>query len=144
MLHELEVLETRRIADLALDVRKLRRRTAGESSKSQISVSRGRTRRTQSRRRVPLNSVLEARPEFVAPQEAIVALPREIREKLWVVARIGRGDGTAADWEQTICLASLLTDGALAVDLLDEPDLHDYLSKGLYELGAAKLPGDGS
>ena len=37
--------------------------------------------------------------------------------------------------------ASLLTDEDIVASLLGEPDLRDFLGKGLYALGVAAVPG---
>jgi hypothetical protein len=142
MLHELDVLEARHIADLALDARKVRDRLLEKVPEVDLGepvAARGEHNPNSS---VMLNGVLDTEPAFVALQQAISALPREIREKLWVVARTGRGDVTVRDWEETISSASMLTNDDIAADLLGDPDLHDHLRKGLYELGATSLPGD--
>ena len=86
--------------------------------------------------------VLASAPEFVALRAAIAALPRDIREKLWVTAQIGRGDLAIRDCTGALDAASALTDDDIVANLLDEADLHDCLRKGLYELGAAMPPGD--
>ena len=78
----------------------------------------------------------------MALREAIAALPRDIREKLWVVAQIGSGDLAARDWAGAVDAASTLTDDDLEANMADAADLHDCLRKGLYELGVAPLPGD--
>ena len=66
-----------------------------------------------------------------------MALPRDIREKIWSVARIGGGDATILDRDSVTAEAALLTDEELAADLVDGPDLHDHPGKGLYMVRAA-------
>lgn len=142
MLHELDVLEARHIADLAADARKVRDRLLGnlrEADMGEPQPARGEHNPAGS---VELTGVLATEPEFLALREAIAALPRDIREKLWLVTRIGRGDLTVLDWDDAIRTASGLTDDDISIGLLGEPDLHDYLRKGLYVLGVATLPGD--
>jgi hypothetical protein len=142
MLHELEALEAGHIADLALDARKVRDRLLEKVADADLGEpppARGEHNPSGS---VVLNGVLAAEPEFVALREAIAALPRDIREKLWVVTQIGRGDLAILGWDEAIGAASALTDDDIVANLLEEPDLHNYLRKGLYALGAATLPGD--
>jgi hypothetical protein len=91
-------------------------------------------------RGVELNGVLAREPEFIALREAIVALPRDIREEAWVITQVGRGDLAILDWDDGMEAASRLTDEGILADLLGEPDLHDLLHKGLYALGAATPP----
>lgn len=59
---------------------------------------------------VVLDGVLAAEPEYVALREAIAALPRNIREKLWVVAQVGRDDVAILSWDEALALASALVD----------------------------------
>jgi hypothetical protein len=143
MLYQLEVLEARHIADLASDARKVRDRLlekVPEADLGEPMPARGEHNPSSS---VTLRGVLETEPEFVALRQAIAAIPRDIREKLWVVAQTGRGNITIGDWDETIGSASMLADDAITADLLGDTDLHDHLHKGLYELGATSLPGDG-
>jgi hypothetical protein len=142
MLHALEVLEARRIADMARDARKVRDRLlekVADTDLGEPQPARGEHNPASS---VALDGVLAAEPEFVALREAIAALPRDIREKLRVVMQLGRGDLGILDWNDAIGATSALTDDDIAANLLGEADLHDYLRKGLYALGAATLPGD--
>ena len=141
MLHELDALEMRGIADLALRARKVRDRLLEKVPEAELgepAPARGEHNPGGS---VALTEVLAGEPEFVALREAIVALPRDIREKLWVVAEVGRGDLGILDWQDGLDAASLLSDDDIVANLAAEADLHEYLSKGLYELGAATPPG---
>jgi len=141
MLQEIEVLEARHIADLAADARRLRDRLlekVPDAALGEPTPARGEHNPSGN---VVLEDVLASRPEFVALHEAIAALPRDIREKLWVVTQIGRGDLTILDWDGGLSAASLLTDEDIVANLLGEPDLRDFLGKGLYALGAATVSG---
>ena len=91
---------------------------------------------------IVLNGVLAAEPKYVALREAVAALPRDIREKLWVVAQVGRGDVAILGWDEALAGASALTDDDIVAGMIAAPDLHEYLRKGLYELGAARLPSE--
>lgn len=142
MLHELEALEARHIADLALDARKVRDRLLEKVPDAQLGEpvpARGEHNLSGS---IALNGFLAAEPEFVALREAVTALPRDIREKLWVVVQVGRGDVAILGWDEALAGASALTDDDIVATMVGEPDLHEYLRKGLYELGAAELPGE--
>ncbi len=144
MLHEIEVLEVRQIADLALNARKVRDRLLEKVPDAQLGEpvpARGEHNPSGS---IVLNGVLASEPQFVALREAIAALPRNIREKLWVVAQIGRGDVAMPGWDSALASASALSDDDLVTGMVAEPDLHEQLRKGLYELGMAKYAGDAS
>lgn len=142
MLHELEALEARHIADLALDARKVRDRLLEKVRDAQLGEpvpARGEHNPSGS---IALNGVLAAEPEFVALREAIAALPRGIQEELWMVAQVGRGDVAILDWDEAQAGASALSDDEIVVSMVAEPDMHEHLRKGLYELGAAEFPGE--
>src|SRR5208282_4623892 len=92
MLHELEVLEAQHIADLALDARNVRDRLLEKVPDTDLGEPIAARGEHNPGGGVLLTGVLASEPEFVALRQAIAALPRDIREKLWVVAQIGRGD----------------------------------------------------
>lgn len=143
MLEELDVLEARRLADLAKDAQEVRGRLLqgvrvtdlGEPSPARGTHNPGAT--------LPLEGVLAQTPEYRALREAIERLPHEILAKLWVTTRIGRGELTINESEGALEAAELLRDEELLTNMLAEADLHDYLRKGLFVLGETTLPGDG-
>jgi hypothetical protein len=142
MLHELDVLEARRIADLAWDARRVRDRLLENVPDAQLGELEPARGEHNPGGALALNGVLAGEPEYVALRETIAALPRDIREKLWVVAQVGRGDVAILDWDETLAGVSVLSDDDIAASMVAEPDLHEHLRKGLYELGAAELPGE--
>jgi hypothetical protein len=142
MLHELEVLEAGRIADLALDVRRVRDRLLEQVPDADLGEPEPTRGEHNPSSNLGLTPALQTQPEFRALQQAIAALPRAIREKLWAVARTGRGDATAREWDDSLSAATILSDDDIAADLTEEPDLHEFLRKGLYELRATRLPDD--
>lgn len=137
MLHELDVLEVRQIADLAADARKVRDRLLEKVPDEELGEPGPARGEHNPAGTLALNGVLAMQPEFVALREAITALPRDIREKLWVVAQVGRAEVAVLGWDEALAEALALSDGDLVSSMVAEPDLHDHLRKGLYELGAA-------
>jgi hypothetical protein len=85
--------------------------------------------------------VPEIEPAHRALREAIEGLLPDIRRKLWVVMRTGRGDYSRADWDRAITGAENVSDETITGDLAEDVDLHDELMKGLYEVGAAAQTG---
>ena len=71
--------------------------------------------------------------QLTALREAINALTPEGRAELYALTRVGRGDLAAHDWDRGLTDAALLGESAAAA-VLDDPDLHDHLAKGLYEM----------
>lgn len=142
MLHELDVLEVQNIADLALAARKVRDHMLEKIADVDLGEPVPARGEHNPGHDVALNGVLAGQAEFIALREALIALPREIREKTWVISQIGRGDRAILDWNTSLDAASRLGDDNIVGDLLGEPDLHDLLRKGLYALGAATGVGD--
>ena len=70
--------------------------------------------------------------QLTALRDAIGTLAPEGRAELYVLSRIGLGDLAAQDWDRGLEEAALLGEQAVGA-LLDDPDLHDHLVKGLYE-----------
>jgi len=69
-----------------------------------------------------------------ALREAVVTLSPGARSELYVLTRIGQGHLAAQKWHRGVTEATGLGDEAATAALLDDPDLHDHLLKGLYEL----------
>ena len=135
MLQEIDVLETRRIAELAAEARKVRDRLFEKIPSTALgepSPARGPHDPVHD---VALYDVLAGKPAIVALREAVAALPLEIRQAVWGVMEIGRGRFAAGEWEQAAAEAGLLRDADLVTSLLDEPDLDICLARGLYLLG---------
>ena len=137
MLHELEALEARRIAELAADTGKLREGLLEKIRASALGEPKPARGEHDPARNLPLDEVLGDTAEFAALREAIAALPRKIRQSVWAVMEIGRGRFAARDWDQALLRAAALGDSELVTAMTDEPAMHDCLSKGLYELGMA-------
>ena len=73
-------------------------------------------------------------PSFKALQQAIVALTPDARSELFVLMRMGQGDLGINDWERGLSEAVLLGDETVTATIVEDVDLHDHLTKGLYEV----------
>jgi hypothetical protein len=135
MLHELEALEARRIADLAAEARKVRDRLLEKVPPAALGEPAPARGAHDQAHEVALDAVLADKAPFVALRRAIADLPREVRQAVWAVMATGRGDFAAEAWERAVAAASPLGDTEITAALADEPDLHTFLSKGLYQLG---------
>jgi hypothetical protein len=69
-----------------------------------------------------------------ALREAVATLSPGARCELYALTRIGQGHLAAEKWHRGLTEATGLGDEAATAALLDDPDLHDHLLKGLYEL----------
>ncbi len=142
MLYELDILEARRIAELALEAREVRDRLLEKVKDDDLGEPVPVRGEHNPSRNVVLDSALDNNPAFVTLREAIAGLPRDIRDKLWVVTQIGGGQRAILDWDGTVLEAAALPDHDLLAFMLGEPDLHDSLQKGLYMLGVSKTLSD--
>lgn len=140
MLYEIEILEARRIAELAGAARTARDRALApvpEAELGEPSPVRGEHHPAGA---LGFTGVPGNEPAHRALFEAIAGLPVDIRRKLWVAMRTGCGDYAKGDWNEAIAAADTMSDETITRDLADEVDLHDKLMKGLFGIGAAELP----
>lgn len=72
-------------------------------------------------------------PQTVALREAISTLSPMARSELYALVRIGQGDLAAKKWYRGLSEANLLGDDTIAAAIIEDPDLHDHIMKGLYE-----------
>jgi hypothetical protein len=70
-------------------------------------------------------------------RDAVNALSPAARAELFALVRIGQSDLAAGNWDGLLAETAILGDDAIGGALLDNPDLHDHIVKGLYELKAA-------
>src|SRR5665647_74614 len=68
-----------------------------------------------------------------ALREAISSLSEPARRELYALMRIGQGHLAAKKWDRGLSEAEMLGDNAITAAIIDDPDLHDHVMKGLYE-----------
>jgi hypothetical protein len=68
-----------------------------------------------------------------ALREAINSLPEPARRELYALMRMGQGHLAAKKWHRGLSEAEVLGDNAITAAIIDDPDLHDHIMKGLYE-----------
>jgi hypothetical protein len=66
-------------------------------------------------------------------REAVGALTPVGRSELYALMRVGQGQLAAKKWHRGLTEALTLGDDTVTASLLEDPDLHDHLMKGLYE-----------
>jgi hypothetical protein len=76
-------------------------------------------------------------PQITALRDAIAALSPEGRSELYVLMRVGQGELAVRKWHRGIVEAANLGDEIVTASLIEDPDLHDHLLKGLYEANLA-------
>jgi uncharacterized protein DUF3775 len=137
MLHEIEVLEARRIAELAAVARDARDRAltpVPEAELGEPPPTRGEHHAADT---FGFAGVPGDEPAHRALREAIEGLPSDIQRKLWAVMRTGCGDYARGDWDRAMAATENVSDESIVSDLADDVDLHNKMMKGLYEIGAA-------
>ena len=81
-----------------------------------------------------LDPLPENHSACVALKEAIAALSPEARSELRALMWIGKGDYGAKDWAKAVNDAAAAPDDVTRSSLVEQPDLHAFLMKALYEL----------
>lgn len=69
-----------------------------------------------------------------ALREAIASLSEPACQELYALMRIGQGHLAAKQWHRGLVEAKTLGRDAVTAALADDADLHDHLTKGLYEI----------
>ena len=136
ILHEIETLEARRIAELAAAAREARSQILTPVAEAEL----GEPRPARGEHHPAGALAFAEGAAYRALREAIEGLPADIRRKLWAVMRTGCGDYARGDWTEALIAADNLSDESLVSELTEEIDLHDKLMKGLYAIGAAEPP----
>ncbi|OFW72275.1 MAG: hypothetical protein A2W02_03920 [Alphaproteobacteria bacterium RBG_16_64_48] len=76
-------------------------------------------------------------PAVAALQQALTALEAAARSELFVLMRMGQGDFAICDWDRALSEADLLGEKTVTAALIEDLDLHDHVTKGLYEIGSS-------
>lgn len=74
-------------------------------------------------------------PDLIELRATVSALVPAARSELFVLMRMGQGDLAICDWDRGLSEAALLGEDTVLASLTEDPDLHEHLSKALYELG---------
>ena len=132
MLKDLSVAQARFIAILATTARRQRDRLLGDVAEEDLGglqPGRGEHNPTAELGYEPLP------PEASQTElrEAIASLSPTARAELYTLVRIGQGQLAAKKWHLGLSEAKLLGDETIASAIIEDPDLHDHIAKGLYE-----------
>ncbi len=71
--------------------------------------------------------------QTTALNDAISSLSVAALHELYVLMRIGQGHLSANKWHRGLSEAGALGEAAITAAIIDDPDLHDHVAKGLYE-----------
>jgi hypothetical protein len=137
MLKELNVDQTRFIALLAKTARMQRDALLGKVAEAGLggaTPGRGAHNPTAELGLEPLPA---DDSQVAALRDAIASLPAPARQELYALMRIGQGHLAAKTWHRGLSEAEALGLDAITAAIIDDVDLHDHLSKGLYEADLA-------
>ncbi len=71
--------------------------------------------------------------QITALRDAIAGLSSAERSELYALTRLGQGDLAVQHWHRGVTEAATLGDEIVMAYLIEDPDLHYHLTKGLYE-----------
>lgn len=72
-----------------------------------------------------------------ALRDALGSLSETAKSELYVLMRVGQGQVAAKQWHRGLQEAQSLGDATVTSVLIEDPDLHEHLLKGLYEADRA-------
>ena len=134
MLRQLTEEQARQIAALAKAVRKARDAlldNVPEEDLGEPPAARGEHNPTAV---FALDPLSPDDPAVDALRQALAALEPGARSELFVLTRMGQGDFAINDWDRGLSEAELLGDGTVIAAIIEDLDLHDHITKGLYEV----------
>ncbi len=133
MLKDLNVDQARFIALLARTARTQRDELLGnvaEEDLDGLTPGRGEHNPTAE---LGLEPLAAEASQTAALGEAIASLSATARQELYALMRIGQGQLAAKKWHRGLSEAEALGQNAITAAIIDDPDLHDHITKGLYE-----------
>lgn len=133
MLKDLNVGQVRFIALLARTARAQRDALLGnvaEADLDEIEPERGEHNPTAE---LGLDPLPAADAQAAALREAVASLSATARHELYALMRIGQGQLAAKKWHRGLTEAEAIGENAVTAAIIDDADLHDHLTKGLYE-----------
>jgi hypothetical protein len=71
--------------------------------------------------------------QTTALRDAIASLSATARQELYALMRIGQGHLAVKKWHRGLSEAEALGQDATTAAIMDDADLHDHITKGLYE-----------
>jgi hypothetical protein len=66
-------------------------------------------------------------------RDAVATLSAAARRELYALMRIGQGDLAVRKWHRGLSEAEMLGEETITAAIVEDPDLHDHLTKALYE-----------
>jgi len=135
MLQELSADQARLIADLAKTARTARDLILDNVPEEDLGVPRSARGEHNPAGTLGFDPLPLDDPALIELRATVCALVPAARAELFVLMRMGQGDFAICDWDRGLSEAALLGDDTILAALTEDADLHEHLSKALYELG---------
>jgi len=134
MLKDLNVKQARFIALLARTARMQRDAILGKVAEANLDgVTPGRGEHNQTAELALETFAAESAPA-AALREAITSRSPMARQELYTLMRVGQGHLAAKKWYRGLSEAEALGENTVTATMIEDADLHDHLTKGLYKL----------
>ena len=135
MLQELSADQARQIADLAKTARAARDVILDNVPEEDLGVPKSARGEHNPAGTLGFDPLPLDDPALIELRASVCALVPAARAELFVLMRMGQGDFAICDWDRGLSEAALLGDDTILAALTEDADLHEHLSKALYELG---------
>ena len=135
MLQELSADQAQQIADLAKTARAARDVILDNVPEEDLGVPKSARGEHNPASTLGFDALPLDDPALIKLRAAVCALVPAARAELFVLMRMGQGDFAICDWDRGLSEAALLGDDTILAALTEDADLHEHLSKALYELG---------
>jgi len=135
MLQDLSADQARQIADLAKTARTARDVILDNVPEEDLGVPRSARGEHNPAGTLGFDPLPLDDPALIELRATVCALVPAARAELFVLMRMGQGDFAICDWDRGLSEAALLGDDTILAALTEDADLHEHLSKALYELG---------
>ena len=135
MLRELTVEQARQIAALAKTARAARDVMLNNVPEEDLGEPQSARGEHNPAGTLGFDALPSDGPAIVEFRQAVSAFAPAARSELFVLMRMGQGDIAICDWDRGLSEAALLGEDTVLATLTEDPDLHEHLSKALYELG---------
>lgn len=133
MLKELNVDQARFVALLAKTARAQRDAMLGHVPETELDGARAARGEHNPTADLGYDPLPAQDTQLSALRDALNAFTKPARSELYTLMRIGQGHLAVKKWYRGLKEAQSLGDAAVTAALIEDPDLHDHVLKGLYE-----------
>lgn len=134
MFERITIKQVRQVADLAKEARTARDRALLELPERDLGEPTPARGEHNPAAAVGLDPLPADHPARVALRDAVGALSDEALSELLALAWVGRGEYGFKDWQRALSAADAVLPATKSDLVTEQVDLHELLTKGLYEL----------